>query len=101
MPYFALFYEVVDGFPEKRTPFRQEHLKLVNEGHARGELLLAGALADPIDGALLVFRAEDRRVAEEFARRDPYVLNGLVPRWRVRAWNVVTGSTAPAAIPSP
>jgi hypothetical protein len=100
MPYFVLFYDVVEGFPERRTPFRPEHLNLVNEAHARGELLLAGALADPTDGALLVFRADDRRVAEEFARRDPYVLNGLVMRWRVRGWNVVTESQAPAGNPS-
>jgi uncharacterized protein YciI len=100
MPYFALFYDVVEGFPERRTPFRPEHLRLVSEAHARGELVLAGALTDPIDGALLVFRADDRRVAEEFARRDPYVLNGLVTRWRVRGWNVVTESHAPTGDPS-
>jgi uncharacterized protein YciI len=100
MPYFALFYDVVEGFPERRTPFRPEHLRLVSEAHARGELVLAGALTDPIDGALLVFRADDRRVAEEFARRDPYVLNGLVTRWRVRGWNVVTQSHAPMEDPS-
>jgi uncharacterized protein YciI len=62
---------------------------------------MAGALADPIDGALLVFRGADRSVAEEFARRDPYVIQGLVTNWRVRAWTVVTDKDAPAAPAQP
>ncbi len=86
MSYFALFYEVVDDFPAKRTPFRAEHLRLVQEAHERGELLLGGALAEPVDRALLVFRAADRSVPEAFARRDPYVVHGLVTRWSVRPW---------------
>jgi uncharacterized protein len=89
MPYFALFYDVVDDFPAKRTPFRAEHLRLVQEAHDRGELLLGGALAEPVDRALLVFRATDRSVPEAFARRDPYVVQGLVTRWSVRPWTQV------------
>lgn len=91
MEYFALFYDVVDGFPLRRAPYREDHLRLAREAHTRGELLLAGALADPADRALLVFRAPDRAVAEAFARRDPYVANGLVTRWEVRPWSVVIG----------
>ena len=52
---------------------------------------MAGALGDPPDGALLIFRAETPAVAESFARVDPYVINGLVTRWRVRPWNLVVG----------
>lgn len=89
MPYFALFYEVVDDFPTKRTPFRSEHLRLVQEAHDRGELLMGGALAEPADRALLIFRAPDRSVPETFARRDPYVTGGLVTRWTVRPWGQV------------
>ena len=89
MSYFALFYETLDNFPEKRTPFRGSHLQLVRDAHDRGELLLAGALADPADRALLVFRSHDKSVAEDFARRDPYVMNGLVTRWHVREWTQV------------
>ncbi|MGH9311789.1 MAG: YciI-like protein [Vicinamibacterales bacterium] len=99
MKYFALFYDVVEDFPARRTPFRAEHLKLVHEAHARGELLLAGAFSDPADAALLVFRAEERSVAEDFARRDPYVIQGLVTRWRVRPWTVVTGGEGAGAAP--
>jgi uncharacterized protein len=92
MHYFALFYEVVDDFPACRTPFRVEHLRLAREAHARGEILLAGALAEPPDGALIVFRTADKSVAKSFARKDPCVLNGLVKKWTVRPWNVVVGN---------
>jgi uncharacterized protein YciI len=91
MSYFALLYDVVEGFAERRTPVRPEHLRLVQEAHRRGELHLAGALGDPPDGALLVFHASGPGVAEEFARHDPYVMSGLVTRWTVRPWAVVTG----------
>ena len=91
--YYALFYdEVVDDFVNRRTPFRAEHLGMAKESHARGELQLAGALADPADGALLIFRSERPAVAEEFAKNDPYVRNGLIKKWRVRTWTVVVGN---------
>lgn len=89
--YFMLRYEVVDNFIERRAPLREAHLKLVREAHERGELWLAGALGDPVDGAALVFTTEDRSVAERFAQDDPYVKGGLVRQWKVRKWNVVVG----------
>jgi hypothetical protein len=52
-------------------------------------LVMAGALADPADGAMLVFKGDSPSVAEEFARNDPYVKNGLITDWWVRAWTVV------------
>jgi uncharacterized protein YciI len=73
---------------------RAEHLRLVQEAHDRGELLMAGAFADPVDRALLVFRAADRAVPEQFARRDPYVARGLVSRWYVRPWTQVVATRA-------
>jgi uncharacterized protein YciI len=85
----VLQYESVDDFINRRTPFREEHLRLIREAHARGEIVMAGALGNPPDGGLLVFKAETS-VAEDFARRDPYVINGLIARWVVRPWNVVT-----------
>ena len=97
MNYYALFYEVVDDFVARRTPFRQEHLRLANEARERGEILLAGALAEPADGALIVFHAANKNIAESFARKDPYVVNGLVKKWEVRPWNVVVGNEPPAS----
>ena len=96
MPYHALVYDVVDDFLTQRAVYRDEHLRLVREAHGRGELILAGALGDLPDGALLVFRTPDRLIAEAFARGDPYVTNGLVTRWEVRPWAVVVGDV-PAA----
>ncbi len=93
--YFALLYDVVDGFVEKRTPYRPAHLAAVRDAHARGELVLAGALGDPADGALLVFRADGAEPVERFAAADPYVVSGLVTRWRVRPWAVVIGGDRP------
>jgi uncharacterized protein YciI len=92
MNYYALFYHVVEDFPARRAPYREEHLRLAREARDRGELLLAGALTEPADGALLVFRTADRAAVEDFARRDPYVRNGLVTRWEVRPWAVVIGN---------
>jgi len=92
MGYYALFYDVVDDFASKRLPFRKDHLRLAQEAHARGEVVFAGALAEPADRALLIFRVNDRSVVENFARNDPYVANGLVARWEARPWTVVIGN---------
>jgi uncharacterized protein len=92
VPYFALIYETVDDYVARRAQFRSAHLELAREAHARGELLLAGAFSDPVDRALLVFRAADASTVEHFARRDPYVTSGLVRKWEVRRWTVVIGN---------
>lgn len=96
MEFFALFYDLVDDMVTRRAPFREAHLHLARESRGRGELVFAGALIDPVDRALLVFRAAGPSVVEDFARRDPYVLNGLVKRWEVRKWAVVVGNEEPA-----
>jgi uncharacterized protein len=92
--HFILFYEVGDDYVERRGPFRAEHLGLIQQAHDRGELVMAGALADPADGAVLVFRGPSVEAAEAFAKADPYVRNGLVKKWRVRHWNTVLGDGA-------
>jgi Uncharacterized protein conserved in bacteria len=82
---YALFYdELVDDFVRRRAPYREEHLRLARESHDRGEIQLAGALADPADGALLIFCGESAAAAEEFVNDDPYVKNGLVKKWHLR-----------------
>ena len=88
---FVLFYDYVEGIVEKRAPFRGDHLALANEYLERGELLMAGAFANPVDGAAFVFSVEDRARVEAFVAADPYVANGLVPSWRIREWTVVVG----------
>jgi len=85
---------VAAEFTERRKPYRAEHLALVRAAHDRGELVMAGALADPFDGAVLVFRGDFPKTAETFAAADPYVRNGLVTHWRVRKWATVVGDGA-------
>ena len=90
--YYLLLYEVVDDYVKKRAPFRDDHLRIANESVRKGELLLGGAFDNPIDGAALIFRADDRSVVEDFVKNDPYVKNGLVTNWKIRDWTVVIGS---------
>ncbi len=89
MNYFAVFYHYVPDYMTRRGQFRDEHLKLARAAHDRGELILGGAFSDPADGALIVFRAADKSIVENFVRTDPYVINGLVARWDIRPWTVV------------
>ncbi|WP_146651470.1 YciI family protein [Labilithrix luteola] len=93
--WFLLLYDYVPDYLERRVPLREEHLRLIREAHARGELVMAGAHDDPIDGAFdggaIVFKTSDRAVVERYAEADPYVKHGLVTRLRIRRWNVVTG----------
>ena len=97
MNYYVLIYETVDDYAARRPAFREQHLRAAREARNRGELVLAGAFADPIDRALLVFCVDDKSKVEDFAGKDPYVVNGLVKRWEVRPWTVVVGNEKPAA----
>ena len=94
MKHFLLFYEGAPDYLERRPQFRGAHLKHAWAAAERGELVVAGALADPVDGAVLMFRGEDASAAEAFAAADPYVVNGLVARWHVREWTTVVGALA-------
>ena len=86
-----LFYDIVDDYVERRAPFRGEHLALAKQAYERGDLVMGGALADPVDGVVIVFRGPSTEAAEAFAKADPYVKNGLVKSWRVRKWTTVIG----------
>lgn len=99
-PLHLLLYTYTEDAVEKRAPHRGAHLALALESEQRGELLLGGALADPVDGGVLAF-AGGRAVAEGFAHADPYVLNGIVTDWTVREWTVVVGSLSEQLPPPP
>jgi uncharacterized protein YciI len=94
MKHFLLFYDFVSDYLERRVPLRGDHLKFARAAQARGELVLGGALADPLDSAVIFFVGESRVVAERFAEADPYVRGGLVKAWRVREWMTVVGADA-------
>jgi uncharacterized protein YciI len=92
--HYLLMYDGAPDYLQRRGEFRVQHLARAWEAHARGELLLGGALADPVDGAVLLFQGNSPAAAEAFAAADPYVTNGLVTRWRVRPWTTVVGEAA-------
>jgi uncharacterized protein YciI len=96
--HYLLMYEVGPDYLERRAAFRGEHLRLAWEAHARGELILGGALADPVDGAILLFQGDSPAAAEAFVAADPYVRQGLVRSWRVRPWTTVVGDGASSPV---
>lgn len=91
MNYYLLFYKTIENYVEKRAPYRAKHLKMAEEAHQNGHLIMAGAMAEPADGAVLIFKGDSPKIAEDFANNDPYVKNGLIESWEVRPWTVVVG----------
>lgn len=96
--HFFLIYDLAPDYLERRTEFRNEHLKLAWEASERGELVLGGALQEPADQAFLLFRGESPEAAEAFAKADPYVANGLILSWKVRPWMTVVGELAESPV---
>jgi uncharacterized protein YciI len=97
--HYLLIYDTVPDYAERRVPLRPAHLAHARAAVARGDLVLGGALANPVDGAVLLFVGDTQAVAEAFAATDPYVVNGLVRTWRVREWVTVVGADAQVALP--
>lgn len=89
--YYILFYKTVENYEEKRAPYRAEHLKYVMKAYEEGTLVMAGALTDPADSAVLIFKCGHPEIPETFARNDIYVREGVIKSWEVRKWNVVIG----------
>jgi uncharacterized protein YciI len=96
--HYVLAYELAPDYLARRGQFRDAHLELAWQASERGEIVLAGAVGDPVDGALLVFESDSPACAETFAKNDPYVLNGLVTRWTVKPWHTVVGEQAAAPV---
>ncbi len=96
--HYLLFYEVGEDYVSRRAEFRDAHLEKAWQASERGELVLGGALSNPVDGAVLLFKGESLEVAEKFARADPYVTSGIVKRWHVREWKTVAGEDSATPI---
>lgn len=94
MSHYLLIYDLADDYLSRRGEFRGVHLKMAWDAHAKGDLVLGGALGEPVDRAILMFKGESAKVAEDFAKEDPYVTNGLVKAWTVRPWMTVVGDLA-------
>ncbi|MDH5358975.1 MAG: YciI-like protein [Gammaproteobacteria bacterium] len=96
--HFLLFYDYVPDYLQRRDAFRDAHLRLAWQYQQRGELILGGVVAEPIDGAVLFFKADSAETVEAFVKSDPYVINGLVTGWKIRPWNTVVGDDATTPI---
>ncbi len=94
MNHYLLIYDLADDYLTRRAEFRGVHLNLAWDAHKRGELVLGGALGEPVDRAILMFKGESPKAAEDFAKADPYVTNGLIKKWAVRPWMTVVGDLA-------
>ena len=94
MNHYLLIYDLADDYLERRGEFRGVHLNLAWAACARGEMVMGGALGEPVDRALLMFKGDSPKAAEDFAKADPYVLNGLIKNWTVRPWLTVVGDLA-------
>jgi uncharacterized protein YciI len=100
--HYLLFYEKVADHAERESPLQAAHRAHVFAAVDRGELVLGGPLGDPVDGAnVLLFQGESAAVAESFAAADPYVVQGIVNRWRVRTWQTVVGQGAACPMMAP
>lgn len=96
--HYLLMYDLADDYMERRAPLRNEHLSRAWAAQEKGDLVLAGALADPANGAVFLFQGDGPEAAEAFARADPYVVNGLVAKWQVRPWTTVVGEMASSPV---
>lgn len=96
--HYLLIYELADDYLDRRAAFRTEHLNKAWAAAEKGQMVLAGALANPTDQAILLFKGDSPAVAEAFAKSDPYVLNGLVKRWTVREWTTVVGDNCASPV---
>ncbi|KAL4538404.1 hypothetical protein Ndes2526B_g03292 [Nannochloris sp. 'desiccata'] len=89
--YYVLKYNYVPDILQKRGPYRAAHLDGAKKMADQNKLVMAGALTDPVDGAIFIFRNLSRDDIEAFVKDDPYVQNGLVPAYEIRPYMVVAG----------
>lgn len=88
---YLLSYQYIPDVLEKRGPYREEHLQLAQTLADEGKCL-AGGPTGPLEmkvptGALFLFT--ERKTAEEFVTKDPYVSAGIVTSHNIQEWNVV------------
>jgi uncharacterized protein YciI len=83
---YVLFYQSAEDLRSKAPAHFAAHMVRVQEFHGRGTLLMVGTFGDPQEeGAMSIFTT--RETAEEFAKGDPFVANGVVRSWKVLEWN--------------
>lgn len=60
----------------RRPLYREAHLQRLEQWAEQGKIILAGPLTDKT-GSLIVVEAESLEDAQDFARNDPYMINGV------------------------
>ena len=85
---YVLIYDSADDVAQTAPVHFAAHRARWKDFQANGTLLLIGPYSDQ-SGALAVFTT--RAAAEEFARSDPFVLNGVVRAWSVKEWAEALG----------
>ena len=95
---YLLIYDYTADYPERRGPFRDQHLALAWAAQAEGILILAGVLTHPTDGAVFHFKCDSPGAIEAFVQADPYVQHGLVTRWQIREWVTAVGEAASSPV---
>lgn len=91
MKKYLLFYESAEDVLVKAPQYFPAHLAHWGDYRANGTLQMIGTFADPREGAMAIFTT--REAAEQFAKGDPFVLNGVVRNWYIREWNeAISGS---------
>jgi uncharacterized protein len=78
LPTFVVIYRYVPDMEHRRLPHREGHLRWLHELAEQGLALLAGAIQDPLDSAVLVVRATDLYEARRLLIDDPYAKANLI-----------------------
>lgn len=88
---YVLTYELAEGARALAMEHFPAHRARIDEFHERGALLLVGTFADEPVGAMGVFAT--RAAVDDFMAGDPFLLNGVVGRHRVREWDEILQPT--------
>jgi uncharacterized protein YciI len=81
----AVFYDLAEDGLARIPANYPAHVARLEEFRGRGVLLMAGPLGNPPEGALSIFT--DPAAAREFVAGDPFVVNGVVGKWRMVEWD--------------
>ena len=90
--YLLLTLDYVPDILEKRDPYRADHLAGAKAQHDAGKCVIAGALQDPVDKGVFVFKDCDEAHVKAFVEADAYYKNGLVTGYTIRPWMIVVGA---------
>ena len=86
--YFVTKLKSLDEAKAKFPEAMAAHIERTRELHKRGLVLMAGAFTDHPDESVTTMAVLiSRKAAEDFAKGDPFVINGLVEKYFVREWS--------------